>query len=84
MLLVLSLVGAQDLWGTREREYIHGWTHYVSVGGFAMLLLSAVAFLFGAVGVGLYIVGAAIWVLIVAETRSTWGLLIRAREQGDN
>ena len=53
-------------------------------GGFAVLLLSAVAFLFGAAGVGLYFVGAAIWVLIVAGTRNTWGLLIQVREQGDN
>ena len=84
VLLVLSLVGGQDLWGTRQHEFLHGWTHYVSLGGFAYLLVSAVAFLFGAAGVGLYLVGAAIWVLIVAGTRNTWGLLIQAREQGGN
>ena len=53
VLLVLSLVGAQDLWGTRQHEFLHGWTHYVSLGGFAVLLLSAIAFLFEAWGVGL-------------------------------
>jgi len=83
VLLVLSLVGAQDSWGTTGgRGFLHGWTHYVSLGCFAVLLLSAIAFLLGAAGVGLYLVGAAIGVLIVAGTRNTWGLLIRAREQG--
>jgi hypothetical protein len=84
VLLVLSLVGGQDLWGTRQHEFLSGWTHYVSVGGFAVLLLGAVALLFGAWGVGVYFVGAAIWVLILAGTRNTWGLLIRARERGSN
>jgi hypothetical protein len=32
VLLVLSLVGGQDLWGTRQHEFLHGWTHYVSLG----------------------------------------------------
>ena len=57
---------------------------YVSVGGSAVLLLGAVALLLGAWGVGVYFVGAAIWVLILAGTRNTWGLLIRARERGSN
>jgi len=82
VLLVLSLVGAQDSWSTRQHEFLHGWTHYVSLAGFAVLLLSAVVFLFGAAGIGLYFVGSAIRVLIVAGTRNTWGLLTRAREQG--
>jgi hypothetical protein len=57
----------------------------VSLGCFAVLVLSAIAFLFGtAAGVGLYFVGVAIGVLIVAGTRYTWGLLIQAQEQGGN
>ena len=82
VLLVLSLVGFQDSWGRRQQEFLHGWTHYVSVGCFAVLILGAVTFLFGAWGVGLWFVGSAIVVLIVAATRNTWGLLSRAREQG--
>jgi hypothetical protein len=52
----------------------------VSLGCFAILVLGAIAFLFGVAGVGLYVVGSAIGVLIIAGTRNTWELLIRARE----
>ena len=45
-----------------------------------MLTACAIAFLFGAVRVGLYTTGPAIGLLIVAGTRNTWELLIRTRE----
>jgi hypothetical protein len=80
VLLVLSLGGALDSLRTiARRGWLHGWTHYVSLGCFAVLVLSALVLLFGAAGVGLYFVGPAIGVLIIAGTRNTWELLIRAR-----
>lgn len=54
----------------------------MSLGSFAILVLGAVAFLFGAAGVELYVVVSAIGVLIIAGTRNTWEHLIRAREHG--
>ena len=81
VLLVANLVGSQDSVRTMgQRGWLHGWTHYVSLACFAILVLSAVAFLFGATGVGLYVTGPAIGVLIIAGTRNTWELLVRARE----
>ena len=83
ILLVVSLVGAQDSLRTiGQRRWLHGWTHFVSLGCFAILLLASIAFLFGAAGVGLYVVGPAIGVLIIAGTRNTWEILVRAREHG--
>jgi hypothetical protein len=80
VLLVLSLGGALDSLRTiARRGWLHGWTHYVSLGCFAVLVLSALVLLLGAAGVGLYFVGPAIGVLIIAGTRNTWELLLRAR-----
>jgi hypothetical protein len=83
VLLVLSFGGALDSLRTiGQRGWLHGWTHYVSLGCFAVLVLSAIAFIIGGTEVGLYFVGPAIGVLIIAGTRNTWELLLRAREQG--
>jgi hypothetical protein len=80
VLLVLSLGGALDSLRTiARRGWLHGWTHYVSLGCFAVLVLSALVLLLGDAGVGLYFVGPAIGVLIIAGTRNTWELLLRAR-----
>jgi hypothetical protein len=49
----LSLGGALDSLRTIARHgWLHGWTHYVSLGCLAVLVLSAVALLFGAWEVG--------------------------------
>ena len=83
VLLVLRVGGALDSLRTiGQRGWLHGWTHYVSLGCFAVLVLGAIAFLIGGAEVGLYFVGPAIGVLIIAATRNTWELLLRAREQG--
>ena len=51
VLLALSLGGALDSLRTiGQRGWLHGWTHYVSLGCSAVLVLSAVAILFGAAG----------------------------------
>jgi hypothetical protein len=85
VLLALSLGGALDSLRTiARRGWLHGWTHYVSLGCFAVLVLSALVLLFGAWGVGLYLVGPAIGMLIIAGTRNTWGLLLRARRRDAN
>jgi hypothetical protein len=85
VLLLLSLGGALDSLRTIARHgWLHGWTHYVSLGCFAVLVLSALVLLFGAWGVGLYLVGPAIGVLIIAGTRNTWELLLRARRRDAN
>src|SRR5829696_8721495 len=77
VLLLMSLVGIRDsLRSIGQGGWLHGWTHYVSLGCFAILVLGAIAFLFGVAGVGLYVVGSAIGVLIIAGTRNTWELLI--------
>jgi hypothetical protein len=82
VLLLLSLGGALDSLRTiARRGWLHGWTHYVSLGCFTMLVLSALVLLFGAWGVGVYLVGPAIGVLIIAGTRNTWELLLRARRR---
>jgi hypothetical protein len=60
-------------------RWLHGWTHYVSLGCFAVLVFGSLVLLFGAAGVGLYFVGPATGVLIIAGTRNTWELLMRAR-----
>jgi hypothetical protein len=81
VLLLVSLVGVRDSLRTiARRELLQGWTHYVSLGCFAVLTACAIVFLFGAVRVGLYATGPAIGLLIIAGTRNTWELLIRARE----
>ncbi len=83
MLLVLSVGCARDSLHTiGQRGWLRGWTYYVSLGCFAVLVLSAIAFLFGGAKLGLYFIGPAIGVLIIAGTRNTWELLLRAREQG--
>jgi hypothetical protein len=82
VLLVLSLGGALDSLRTiSQHGWLHGWTHYVSLGCFVVLVLGALVLVFGAARVGLYFVGPAIGVLIVAGTRNTWELLIRARRR---
>jgi hypothetical protein len=73
-------VGGHGIRLTRQRGRLHGWTHFVPLGCFAVLGLGAIAFLFGVAGVGLYFVGRAIGVLIIAGTRNIWELLVRARE----
>jgi len=83
VLLVLSVGGAVDSLRTiGQRGWLRGWTHYVSLGCFATLVVSSIAFLLEATGVGAYFVGTAVGVLIVAGTRNTWELLIRARGGG--
>ena len=85
VLLDLSLGGALDSLRTiARRGWLHGWTHYVSLGCFAVSVLSALVLLFGAWGVGLYLLGPAIGMLIIAGTRNTWGLLLRARRRDAN
>ena len=56
----------------------------MSLGCFAVLVLSALVLLFGAWGVGPYLVGPAIGMLIIAGTRNTWELLLRARRRDAN
>jgi hypothetical protein len=78
-LLLLSLVGTQDSLHTIGRHgRLHGWTHHVSLACFAIIVLASVAFLLGAEGVGVYCVGPVIGMLIIAGTRNTWELLVRA------
>jgi hypothetical protein len=62
-----------------RRGWLPGWTPYASVGCFAVLVFGSLVLLFGAAGVGLYLVGPASGVLIIAGTRNTWELLMRAR-----
>jgi hypothetical protein len=82
VLLLISLVGVRDSLRTiARRGRLPGWTHYASPGCFAVLSACALAFLFGASRVGLYVTGAAVGMLIIAGTRNTWELLIWAREQ---
>ena len=52
----------------------------MSLGCFVALTACAIAFLFGAVRVGLYVTGPSIGLLIIAGTRNTWELLNLARE----
>jgi hypothetical protein len=64
--------------GRRGRP--RGWTHYVSVGCFVILLAASSGFLFVTTGFGLWVSGPAIGALIIAGTRNTWEILIRARK----
>jgi uncharacterized protein YndB with AHSA1/START domain len=81
VLLLVSLFGIRDSLRTiARRGRLRGWPHYVSLGCFVALTACAIAFLFGAVGVGLYVTGPSIGLLIIAGTRNTWELLVRARE----
>ena len=81
MLLLVSPVGGRDSLRTKARRgRRRGWTHYLSLGCFAVLTACAVMFLLGAESAGLHVTGPAIGLLIVAGTRNTWEVLIRARE----
>ena len=51
----------------------------MSLASFAVLILSALMLSLGAAWVGLYFLGPASSVLIIAETRNTWELLLRTR-----
>jgi hypothetical protein len=71
-LLLVSLFGIRDSLRTIARHgRLRGWPHYVSLGCFVALTACAIAFLFGAVRVGLYVTGPSIGLLIIAGTRNT-------------
>ena len=81
VLLLVCLVSVRDSVRTvARRGRLRGWTNYLSLGCFVVLIACAIAFLLGAVGIGMYAAGPAIGLLIMAGTRNTWELLIRARK----
>jgi hypothetical protein len=77
-LLILGFAGLQDTLRVVGWRGQRGWPHLASLACFAALIGASIALLF-AVRFGLYVAGLAIGVLIIAGTRNTWEILIRAR-----